>query len=160
MIFSLMIMAIMANFYVSWIFIDWGSLCNIMYAELFGKDWLKGEKLWSCERSNLQTFNVNVTRLWEYIELMITLGEESDVSLIDLQLLVILYRSLYKCILGIPFATMLDVMVSLLHLKINYHNIHKKLVKYLSNFLEHEWYTKSCSTIKKGKRKGRQWRLM
>lgn len=47
---------------------------------------------------------------------------------VDLQLLVIPCKNVYKYILGSPFTIMMDVVASLKHLKLKYHNIHEESV--------------------------------
>lgn len=37
-------------------------------------------------------------------------------------------RIIYNCILGSPFTVMLDVVTSMVHLKLKYHNLQKELI--------------------------------
>lgn len=99
-----------------------------MYAELFKKLGLRRDKLCPYEGFDLQAFNDMVARSWGYIKFMVTLIEGRNIRTINLQLLVILYRSVYNYILGKPFTTMMYVMTSLVHLKLKYHNVHEVLV--------------------------------
>lgn len=63
-----------------------------------------------------------------YVELMVSVGEESGLKSISTKFLVIPCKSLYNHILGRPFTTVLDVVTSPMHLKLKYHNLHKELV--------------------------------
>lgn len=47
---------------------------------------------------------------------------------VDLQLLVVPCKRVYNCIVGRPFAITLDIVVSPVHLKMKYNNIHDELV--------------------------------
>lgn len=47
-----------------------------------------------------------------------------DIQTISLQFLVVLCKCVYNCLLGIPFAAALDVVVSPVYLKLKFHNLH------------------------------------
>lgn len=55
---------------------------------------------------------------------MITLEEGRDTMKVNLQVLVVPYKSIYNYILDIPFSPTLDAMASPFHLKLKYHNDH------------------------------------
>lgn len=55
-----------------------------------------------------------------YIEMMVTFGYEGDTKIIYLKFLVVSRKSVYNCILGRPFDAMLDIMASLVQLKMKY----------------------------------------
>lgn len=61
---------------------------------------------------------------WEYIELMIIVGEKRDVRAIESMFLVVPFKRVYKYILDRPFMIALDVMESHVHIKPKFHNIH------------------------------------
>lgn len=46
---------------------------------------------------------------------------------VDLYFLVVPYKRIYKSILGMPFATTLDLVASPVHIKLNNHNVHDEL---------------------------------
>lgn len=68
-------MTIISNFVMFKILIDGRNSCDIMYSNCFEKMGLKKKKVRTYERFGLQDFNDDVTCLWGYIELMVTMGE-------------------------------------------------------------------------------------
>lgn len=75
------------------------------------------------ESSNLQAFNGTTTLPLGYIEVMVSLGNGRDIWTVNAQFLINPRRSFYSCILGRAFLTMLDIVASLVHLKLNYYNM-------------------------------------
>lgn len=59
---------------------------------------------------------------------MVTLGEGRDTETINSQLLVVPFRSVYNYILGRAFTTTLDTIISLVNLKLKYHNVHDESI--------------------------------
>lgn len=49
-----------------------------------------------------------------------------NVRTVNLHFLVVLDKSVYNYILGRPFVATLDVVTSLLHLKLKFHNLHNE----------------------------------
>lgn len=113
-----------------------------MYAKLFEKLGLKTERLSYYAGVNLQAFNETLTYPYGYIYIMVTLVERRKTRTINLYLLVFSGKSLYNCIMGRAFATTLDTVVSLVHIKMKYHNIHDKHLKIYSNLYESWWIHK------------------
>lgn len=113
-----------AIFDVSRVLIDVGSSCDIMYVGLFEKMGLEREKLLSCEGSDLQAFNDTLTYPCRYVEMVVTLGEKHNIRTIDAHFLVVPCHNIYNVILDRLFTKTLYAMVSPVHLKMNYHNIH------------------------------------
>lgn len=64
---------------------------------------------------------------------MITLEEGRDTMKVNLQVLVVPYKSIYNYILDIPFSSTLDAMASPFHLKLKYHNDHDEPMKICSD---------------------------
>lgn len=60
---------------------------------------------------------------------MVPVGEGQDAKMIYSQFLVVPYNNVLNWILGRPYAETLDVLASLVHLKLKYHNFHDDLVK-------------------------------
>lgn len=89
---------------------------------------LESGSLWLYEGSYLQAFNETTTHSWVYVKLMISLGDEKDILTINWKLLVVPFRSIYNCILGRPYTTILDNVASLVDLKLKYHILQGKLV--------------------------------
>jgi hypothetical protein len=71
-IFPLIVIATMAHHDVSRVLIDQGSLCEVMYQELFQKLGLKKENLCPFEGTDLQGFNGSTIRPWGIINLLVT----------------------------------------------------------------------------------------
>lgn len=63
-----------------------------------------------------------------YVEFMIFEGKGMNVRNISLQFLVVPCNNVYNFILGRPFASALDVVASLVDLKLKFHNLHGKPV--------------------------------
>lgn len=59
---------------------------------------------------------------------MVTLGEGRNTRTVDSQFMVVSCRSTYKCIVGIPLATTLDMVVSLVYLIMKYHNVYDESI--------------------------------
>lgn len=55
-------------------------------------------------------------------------GEGNNVKIADSEFLAIPYKGIYKCIVGRPFMASLDVVGTLIHLKLKFHNIHSEIV--------------------------------
>ena len=70
----LLIRARMENFDVRRILVDQGSSVDIMYSQLFSTLQLDETHLTPYVGSDLQGFNGAVTKLWGYVELIITFG--------------------------------------------------------------------------------------
>lgn len=70
-------------------------------------------------------FSLTFVPAWTkfHVELIVFVGSVKDIRAVISQFLVVLYVSVYNCILGWPFTAMLDVVASLIHLKLKYHNI-------------------------------------
>lgn len=75
------------------------------------------------ERSNLKYYNGTLTDLYGYMKLMVTLGEGKDTRMVDSQLLVVSFKSVYSCIMHRLFTTTLDVVASPVYHKLKYHNV-------------------------------------
>lgn len=58
-----------------------------------------------------------------YMELAVSVGDEKDTRKVNSQFLFVSCRSVYNCVLGRPFATMLNVVASPMHLKLKYQNL-------------------------------------
>lgn len=114
------------RFDISHILIDGGSSCDIMYLELFEKMGLKKKNLWSYEGFDLQVFSNTMTRLWGYIKLMIYIGNKKNNKTVDLQFVVVPYKSIYNCILGSPFGETLDGVTCSIHLKLKFYNLYNE----------------------------------
>lgn len=82
-------MAMINRFDISWILTDGRIFRDIIYSKLFEKIGFNKENIWPYEGSDLQVFNDTTTRPWGYIELILSIGEERDIRIIDLQLLVV-----------------------------------------------------------------------
>lgn len=78
---------------------------------------------WRYEGLDLQAFNGTANYPWGYVELMISLRNEEDIWTVNLKFSIVPYKSIYSCILGKPFDAMLDVVASLVHPKLKYHNL-------------------------------------
>lgn len=104
-------------------------LQHYVHIEIFEKLRLRREKLWSYKVSDLKAFNDTVTHPMGYTELTVILRKRRDTRRVDLQFLEISYKSAHNCNLGRPFATMMDVMASLVHLELKYHNVHDEKAK-------------------------------
>lgn len=57
------------------------------------------------------------------MELMVSISDGKEIRKINLQSLIVHCKSVYNYILGRPFAAMLDVVASLVHLELKYHNL-------------------------------------
>lgn len=82
-----------------------------------------------------------------------TLGEERGVREIDSQFLVVPCKSVYDCILDMPFAATLYVVAFPFHLKMMFHNIYFEPVTINIDFLNEE--NLPCS-VRNPERKGVQ----
>lgn len=96
---------IVGQFDVSHILIDGCSSCNIIYSKLFEKMSLNKVGLYTFKGFNLYAFNGTTTRPWGYVKLTIFVGDGKELLVVTSQFLVIPYKSVYNCILEIPFAT-------------------------------------------------------
>lgn len=77
------------HFDISWILTDGRISRDIIYSKLFENIGFNKENIWPYEVSNLQVFSDTTTHPWGYIELMLAIGEERDIRIVDLQLLVV-----------------------------------------------------------------------
>lgn len=59
---------------------------------------------------------------------MISVDKRKGVRAVNLHLLVVICKSTYNCILDRPFVTALDGVVSPIHLKLKFHNLHDEPV--------------------------------
>lgn len=84
---------------------------------------------------------------------MVTLGEIRDTRTFDLQFLWISSRSIYDRILGRPFTEMLNVVASLVHLKLKYHNVYDESTMICVNPYKAQRIHKFIHRDQKGKEK-------
>lgn len=76
----------------------------------------------------MKAFNDTSTHLWGYLEMRVTLREGRDTMMVDSKFLVVPCKSVYNCILDRSFTVTLNVVESLIYLKLNYHNVHEDSV--------------------------------
>lgn len=81
--FHLVITTTIIHFDISWILINGGSFCDIIYSKLFEEMGLNKENLWPYEGFDLQVFNDTITCLWGYIKLIIFIGEGKYIRIVD-----------------------------------------------------------------------------
>lgn len=55
--------------------------------------------------------------------LLIFIADANDLRAVNSKFLVVPYRSIYNCIMGRPFSSILDVVASSVHLKSKYYNL-------------------------------------
>lgn len=106
----------------------------------------------------MEAFSGTVSRPWGYFELMATLGKGRDTRIIDLQCLMVSYKSVYNCILGRLFTDTLDMMAYHVHLKLKYHNVHDELVTINAVQFGTKRIHKALQCDKVRYKKKRQWR--
>lgn len=87
---------------------------------------MKIESLIPYKGLDLQAFNEPTTHPWNYVKLMVSLGEDRNLQSINTHFIVIPCKSLYNCILGRPFTSALDDVAIPVHLKLKYHNLHER----------------------------------
>lgn len=127
-IFPLGIKSTISNFDVFWVIINGRRSYDIVYSDLFENLGLEREKLWPYEGSGLQYFNVIVTFPYGYFKLMVIMEDGKDTRMFESYFLMVPYKSVYNCILGIPLTAALDAIAFLIHLKLQYLNVHNELV--------------------------------
>lgn len=120
-----------------------------MYSELFEKTGIKRGILWPYQGSDLQGLHNTTTHPWGYVELMISIGEEKDAWLGNSQLLIVPRINANNCIMGRPSASTLDVVASLVHFKLKYHNLQKNRSPSMSILWEQGEYIKCSSEIRR-----------
>lgn len=125
-LFPLVITTTLANFNVSMIHINKGSLKYILYAELCDKIDLQTKKNHLMHAPMCKLLTGTLSFSWGFVELMITFGRGRHTRTIYLQFLVVPHKSVYNFILWRIFSGTLDIIVSLLHLKMKYDNVHDK----------------------------------
>lgn len=91
-----------------------------MYLELFEMMGLDRGSLWSYEGFKLETFNKTTTYSWGYMELIVYVGDGKENQVVNLQFLSVPCKSIYNYIFGRPFAAILDVIASLVYLKLKF----------------------------------------
>lgn len=107
---------------------------------------LKKKHLWTYNRFILQSFNG--TR-GGYIDLLITVEKGRDVRMVDYEFLVVHCKRVYNSILGRSFAVALDVVASLVHPKLMFHNLHDE--KWMIRAYYESSYYKLRGQISSGK---------
>ncbi|XP_058785007.1 uncharacterized protein LOC131659906 [Vicia villosa] len=117
----LLIRARMANFDVRRILVDQGSSVDIMYSQLFKMLQLDDHHLTPYVGYDLQGFNGTVTKPWEFVKLIVSVGSAETTRAVKVQFLVIDCPSIYQCILGWPTLAELIVVPSTVHLKLKYY---------------------------------------
>ncbi|MCH89082.1 hypothetical protein A2U01_0009975 [Trifolium medium] len=111
----------MANFDVRRILVDQGSLCEVMYIGLFKTLQLTKKNLVPCVGADLQGFNGSMTKLWGYVDLIVTFGEAKSTKSIKVKFFVVDCPSLYNCIIERPTLSKMFAVSSTVHLKIKYY---------------------------------------
>lgn len=94
-----------------------------MYSYSFKKIGLDQRDLLTYKGFDLQEFNETTTHPRGYMEPVISVGKEKEIREVNSQFLVVPCMSVYNCILGRPIASTLDIVASLVHLKLEYHNL-------------------------------------
>lgn len=79
--------------------------------------------IWLYEGSHIQEFNGTLTSPQGYMELKVFVGDGKDIRKINSQFLFVPCRSVYKCVIGRPFAATLNAIASPVHHKFKYHNL-------------------------------------
>lgn len=128
-------------------------LQHYVHIEIFEKLRLGREKLWSYKGSNLKAFNDTLTYPMGYTELTVIISKGRDTRRVDLQFLEISYKSARNYNLGRPFATTMDVMASLVHIELKYHNVHDEKAKIGTEFLGSQRIHKAMKCDQKGNTK-------
>lgn len=101
--------------------IDDKSSCNILYKKALESLGLHQTDLSPLEGEDLLAFNDSVTHTCRAMDLTLSVREGMRKRTITLTFLVIHYKSAFKGILGRSFLDKLDMVVSMVHLKIAYH---------------------------------------
>lgn len=111
----------MANFDVRHILVDQGSFVDIMYSQMFTTLQLDESHLTPYVGSYLQGFNDTVTKLWGFIEQIVSLGAAETVSTMKVQFVVVHYPSKYQCIFGRPNLVELIDVAPIVYLRMKYY---------------------------------------
>lgn len=74
------------------------------------------------------------THPWGYIEVMIYVREGRDVKIVESHFLVVPCKSSYNCIFDRPFIVALDVVASMVHLKLKFHDLQGDAVTINADF--------------------------
>lgn len=82
-----------------------------MYLEVFQSLGLCIQDLKPCEDTSLLSFNDSTTEPCKGVDMIISLEEEEDERSINVQFLVVHYKSIFNNILIRPFLDALDVVV-------------------------------------------------
>lgn len=80
------------------------------------------------KRTNLEAFNDSITHPYGIIKLLVSFGGGLEKRMIYVCFMMVPLESVYCCIQGSPFFTMLDIVTSTAYLKIKYHNNHNESV--------------------------------
>ncbi|XP_058760032.1 uncharacterized protein LOC131633330 [Vicia villosa] len=117
----LLVRARMTNFDVRRILIDEGSSVDIMYSHLFKTLKLDDSHLTPYVGSDLQGFNGTTTKLWGYVELIVTFGEGEASRQVKTRFLVIDCKTLFNYIIGRPTLAELTAVPSTVDLKMKFY---------------------------------------
>lgn len=116
------------------ILVDDGSACNIPYVETFVKLGLHQQDIDPSDDKSLLVFNDSTTHPCGVADLSLSLKEGEGERKVNL--LLVLYKSAFRDILKISFLVALDVVVSLVHLKVTYHSDTENSFFLVSNLRE------------------------
>jgi len=117
----LLVQAYMANLDVRRVLVDTRASCDIMYTELFKTLQLTEKNLSPYVRSELYGFSGSSTKLWGYVEMLVTFGQGEAKKTIKITFIVIDYSSLYNCIVWRTGIEQLGAACSTAHLRLKYH---------------------------------------
>jgi len=92
-----------------------------MYIGMFKTLQLTESNLSPYVRTELYGFNDSSTKLWGYVELLVTFEERDEPKTIKISFMVIDCTSLYNCIIGRTGLAQLRATCSIAHLKLKYH---------------------------------------
>jgi len=118
---SLLVQDGMANFDVRRVLIDTGASCDIMYTGMFKTLQLTESNLAPYVGTEIYGFNDSSTKLWGYVELLVTFEKGNGTKTIKIPFLVIDCTSLYNYIIGRTGLAQLGATCSTSHLKLKYH---------------------------------------
>lgn len=124
----LVIMIIVANHTITWFLLDGGSSCNVLYTDTLEQLRLHKLDLSPSKGGSILTFNDFVTCPCGMTDLSLFPGEWESERKVNLYFLVVSCKGTFIGILGRSFMPNLNVVASLMHLKIVYHNNVKKLI--------------------------------
>jgi hypothetical protein len=118
---SLLVQAGMVIVDVRRVLIDTRAFIDIMYTGLFNTLKLTESNLSPYVGTELYDFNDSSTKLWGYVELLVTFGEGDGKKTIKIPFLVIDCTSLYNRMIGRTGLAHLGAACSIAHMKQKYH---------------------------------------